>query len=359
MRIPCDLFTSLFCDVTIYQYNTIMSADLQKKLIWSLMFGLLVYVAFALFSDARALSATLSGWPWLWLPAVVGLTLVNYLLRLLKWHWYLHLLEVPIGFRDSARIFGVGMLMVMTPGKAGEFLKSYMVKKVTGTPMIVTAPAVLAERVTDGIAMLLLASVGLYLFPSMAARGVAITASVGFLAFIVIMQIRPLALWFLAFGERIPGVRKFAGMFRQFYESSYTIFRLRNLLISIGIGIVSWASEGLAYFVVLAGFGVEVTVQNVGIAIFIFCISVVIGAVVASPGGLGGVEAGLAGFSIQILKLSTTTATAAALLIRFCTLWFGVLIGVVSFFFWPDLLAGAENAQREQQMASVESTAGD
>ena len=314
------------------------------------MFGLLIYIAFALFSDARALSEALTAWPWAWLPVVIALTLVNYLLRLFKWHWYLRLLDVPIDFRDSTRIFGVGMLMVMTPGKAGEFLKSFMVRKVAGTPMSVTAPAVLAERITDGIAMLLLAGVGLYLFPNPLARGVAITASIGFLAFIVIMQIRPLALWFLALGAKIPVVRKFAGLLGQFYESSYTIFRLRNLLISIGVGIVSWAAEGVAYFVVLMGFGVEATAQNIGAAIFIFCISVVIGAVVASPGGLGGVEAGLTGFSIQILGLTTTTATAAALLIRFCTLWFGVLIGVVSFFVWPELLAGSENAQQEQQL---------
>ena len=52
--------------------------------------------------------------------------------------------------------------------------------------------------------------------------------------------------------------------------------------------------------------------------------------------------------------MSTAAATGAALLIRFCTLWLGVGIGVVSFLLWPDLLAGADEAQRERAVAQVE-----
>ncbi|MCB0061603.1 MAG: flippase-like domain-containing protein, partial [Caldilineaceae bacterium] len=136
-----------------------MNNDLRRKILFSLLFALLVYMALALWSDWQALTTALIDFPWLWLPAVIGLTLVNYSGRLLKWHWYLRLLGIPINRYDSGRVFGVGMLMVMTPGKAGEFLKSYMVKNVTGTPMAITAPVVLAERMTDGAAMLLLASV--------------------------------------------------------------------------------------------------------------------------------------------------------------------------------------------------------
>jgi uncharacterized membrane protein YbhN (UPF0104 family) len=147
-----------------------MNLGLVRKIIYSLVFALLIYVALALWSDWGALKAALLDFPWSWLPAVVALTLVNYGGRLFKWQWYLALLGVDIERSDSARIFGVGMLMVMTPGKAGEFLKSFMVKNVTRTPMSVTAPIILAERMTDGVAMLLLASIGLFSFPDPTAR---------------------------------------------------------------------------------------------------------------------------------------------------------------------------------------------
>lgn len=322
-----------------------MSPELQRKLIWSLMLALLVYVAIALFGDVRTLAGELQGWPWSWLPLVIGLTLINYVGRLYKWRWYLQLLDIPISSLDSTRIFGVGMLMVMTPGKAGEFLKSYMVKNVTGTAMSLTAPVVLAERITDGIAMLLLAGVGLFVFPNPIARLVAILVFLGFAIFIVVMQFRPLALWCLQLGEKLPLFHKFAENLHQFYESSYTIFRPRNLLIALGIGIISWAAEGLAYYIVLVGFGLGSGLDTLLISIFIFSISVVIGAVIALPGGLGGVEGSLFTLSNQILGLDIATATAAALLIRFCTLWLGVLIGILSFMLWSHLLAGSDHVQ--------------
>jgi len=318
------------------------------------MLGLLLYVVIALVSDVQRLAERLTEWPWLWLPLVLGLTLVNYAGRLFKWNWYLQLLQVPISYWDATRIFGVGMLMVMTPGKAGEFLKSYMVKNVTETPMSVTAPAVLAERITDGMAMLLLAGAGLFLFPDPVARSVATLVFIGFLVFIIVIQIRPLALWSLQIGQKLPVVRKFAAGLYEFYESSYVIFRPRNLLIALGIGLISWAAEGLAYYVVLTGFGAPPGPETAGIAIFIFSISVVIGAVFAMPGGLGGVEGSLVALSSRLFALDLTTATAAALLVRFCTLWFGVGLGVISFFLWSDLLAGSGTVQREQQLASAD-----
>jgi len=324
-----------------------MSNDYRRKIIYSLVFALLIYIALTLWSDWGELQQALLGFPWGWFPAVVGLTLVNYFGRLFKWQWYLSLLGVQISRRDSARIFGVGMLMVMTPGKAGEFLKSYMVKNVTSTPMSVTAPIILAERMTDGLAMLILASIGLFAFPDPTARWLAAITFTGFVAAIIVIQIRPLALRFLEIGRHLPVIKRFASQLFTFYESSYTIFRPRTLLLSLLIGILSWGAEGLAYYLVLVGFGAPAGISSILTAIFIFCISTVIGAVVAMPGGLGGVEGSLVLLSQRLLGLPLAQATAAALLIRFCTLWMGVLIGVISFTLWPNLLAGSERAREE------------
>ncbi len=319
-----------------------MSPDLRRKFLYSLVIALLIYIGLALYSDWGQLTIALQGFPWLLLIPVLGLTLVNYIGRCLRWHWYLRLLGSPIKFWDSVRTFGVGMLMVMTPGKAGEFLKPYMVKNITGTPMSVTAPVILAERMLDGMAMLILAAAGLFVFPNTTARVVAALVLSAFIFFIVIVQVRPLALWVLSIGERLPVVKKFASHLHTFYESTRIVFGLRNLLIGLTVGTICWAAEGVAFYLVLLGFGALAGAETLLVAVFIFCISTVIGAAVAMPGGLGGVEGSLVALSVQILALTTAQATAAALLVRFCTLWFGVLIGVVCFVLWPGLLAGAE-----------------
>lgn len=331
-----------------------MSQDLRRKILYSLLFALLVYIGLALYGDWNDLTAALQDFPWLWLVPVIGLTLVNYVGRGLRWYWYLRLLGSPITLYDSTRVFGVGMLMVMTPGKAGEFLKPLMVRNVAGTPFSVTAPVILAERMLDGMAMLILAAGGLFAFPNPTARLVAGLVLGSFVLFILIIQVRPLALWLIGIGEQLPVVKKFAAHFHSFYESARRVFGLRNLVIALTVGAICWAAEGVAYYLVLVGFGAAPGLNTLGIAIFAFCISTVIGAAVAMPGGLGGVEGSLVALSIQILALPVAQATAAALLVRFCTLWFGVLIGVVSFLLWPHLLAGAGGGPARPLSGEVE-----
>ena len=325
--------------------------NLQRKIYWSMAAAGVIYLVFivvVLALEWEHLTEAVRIFPWVWLPGALGLTLINYVGRLIKWQWYLDVIDVDIPKRDSARVFGVGMLMVMTPGKAGEFLKSFMVRNVTGTPMGVTAPVVLAERLTDGFSMLLLASLGLFAFPDPRTRLAAVVFFIGFLAFVTIIQVRPLALRLLDVGTQLPVARRFASQLHNFYESSYIIFRPKNLAISLFIGVTSWLAEGLAYFLILIGFGLPFDAQTGFIAVFIFCISTIVGALLATPGGVGGMEGSMIALGTQLLPLDIGTATAAALLTRLCTLWFGVLIGIVSFALWPRLLAGVEGASREQ-----------
>lgn len=331
-----------------------MNADLRNKFLWSLLFALLVYMALILYGDWQALTTTLAEFPWVWLPAILGLTLINYAGRLIKWHWYLRLIGVEISRGESSRIFGVGMLMVMTPGKVGEFLKSYMVRNVTGTPMSITAPVVLAERLTDGLAMLILAGVGLFAFQDGTMRLVAAVALLAILSIILFVQVRPLALWMLSFGEKLPVISRFAHGLQEFYESSYRLLRPRNLLIAVGIGAVSWLCEGLAYFLVLVGMGITPDWEMAMIAVFIFSISTVVGALIATPGGLGGTEGALVALSVQLLGMARTPASAAALLVRFATLWFGVILGLICLALWPHLLRSAEESRPQMERWRVD-----
>jgi uncharacterized protein (TIRG00374 family) len=323
------------------------TAALWRRLTWTAVLGVVLYVALAVYADYQALVGVLSGFPWRTFPLVLLLTLGNYTGRLVKWWWYLSLVGARVGFRDAARIFGVAMTMVLTPGKAGELLKSYMVKNVSGTPMQVTAPIVLAERLTDGLAMLLLASAGLYTLddPRLIAIAIAIVAAIAVV--VLAVQVRPLAMWVLRAGGRHRALAPRIASVRDFYESSYVLLRPRNLALAVLIGTVSWSCEGLAYYLVLVGVGAPPSASTALTAIFIFSISSILGAVIATPGGLGGTEAGLSQMPIRLLGLTKPPATAAMLLVRFATLWFGVGLGIVCFVRWPELLAGRDAAAAE------------
>ncbi|MCB0216159.1 MAG: flippase-like domain-containing protein [Caldilineae bacterium] len=302
-----------------------------------------LYLALAVYGDLDALRSVLGAFPWRILPLVLGLTLVNYAGRLLKWILYLRWLDAGVGARDAARIFGLGMTMVLTPGKAGELLKSWMVKRLSGTPISRTAPAVVAERLTDGLAMLILSVLGLLAFDLPELRTTALVVLALMLAGIVAVWIQPLADWGLGLAERLPVVGPRAHLLHELYRSSYVLLRPPALLTAVGIGLVSWTCEGLAYYLVLTGVGAEAGLATAGKAIFIFSISTIVGAVVATPGGLGGTEGGLVSLGMRLLGLAKPSATAAALLARLATLWFGVALGLVCMSLWPELLAGAED----------------
>lgn len=327
-----------------------MNADLRRKLFYSLAGALLLYVILVLWSDLQEVQGALHAFPWQWLPAVMGLALFNYTIRLLRWQSWLKLVGVRISRWDSSRIFGIGSLMMMTPGKVGELLKAYMVKNIDGTPMRVTAPILLSERIIDGIAMLILASLGLVAFPEPRAQLVAALLLASFVAGIVVIQVRPLALRVLALAHHLPGVRKVSDQLYAIYDSSYVLFRPGPLLWALGIGLLAWGTSGIAFGVVLVGFGAPLSWQTFWMAIFVFNLSTVIGAVVALPGGLGGFEGSAVFWLIRLFGLSTASATAAALVVRFCTLWLGVGIGFVSFLLWNHLLAGAEAVDRSKQL---------
>lgn len=315
---------------------------LRVQILWSLLLALLVYIALVLYGDWRLLSTRLTGFSLASVPVALGLTLVSFGIRLLKWRWYLGLIDAPISFGDSARIFGLGFLMVMTPGKAGEFLRALMVRNVCGTPFSVVAPIVLAERITDGFAMILLASLGLMAIDDAAVRLAAAAALLGIVVIIVAIQVRPLANLALGVARRAPLARRIADKLATFYESSYQILQPKYLLPSVLFGLVSWGIQGLAFYRVALEFGLQAEMGAMLTSVSVFNISTVVGAVVATPGGLGGVESSLAALSMNLLGLDRSAAAAAALVIRLATLWFSVAIGLVSLALWPRLLLPQE-----------------
>lgn len=335
-------------------------ARMRTKVLFSLAFGVVVIAGISLYADLPRLLQALRLFPWGLLPAILGLTLLNYGLRFVKWEYYLHCLHLGVPRGVSLRIFVAGLSMAITPGKVGELLKSYLLKRYNGTPMSRTAPVIMAERLTDGLAMLCLAAGGLTLYgigwQGLLAILLAVVALVG------VIQYRPLALALLGWGERLPVVRRFAQPLGEFYESAYVLLRWRPLLLAVGIGLVSWSGECVAFYLVLVGLGLPGTLSLFIQAAFILATSTLVGSVTGLPGGLGSADLSMLGLLFALVTHDATIAGAATLLIRFCTLWFGVSIGVAGLLIFRRLpgrppapeIASSEDAASSGALAAVD-----
>lgn len=312
--------------------TTPRSRSITRPLVLGLLFGFLVLLALAFIGDMRQVSGRLLEFPWGLFPLVLALTLFNYTLRFFKWHFYLGQVGASgVPLKESARLFVAGFPLAVTPGKVGEALKGVWVNRATGVPVGKGIAVVLAERISDGLAVLVLSTLGVIAYPRYWPAFAFFLAAL--LGVIVISQIRPLALGLLRFGERLPLLNRFVGPLQEFYEGSFALFRPKATLLAVGLGSISWLGEGLGFYVILLGMGQPPSLELLGIAVFTLSFSIVVGAASALPGGLGAAEASIAGMLILLAGLPAGEAAAATLLIRFATLWFGVALGLVTWVF--------------------------
>ncbi len=303
-----------------------------RRVIIGVIFAVLVVSALALFGDVRELGDALRGFDW-WLSIpILALTCVNYGLRFVKWEIYLSVLRLPRpGLRRSLLVYLSAFSMSITPGKVGELIKAVLMRRLTGAPVSQTTAIIAAERITDGLAMLALAGIGLIEFSY--GRPLLAVSLMLAIAAIVVLQRPALTAIVVARAERLPVAGRFVDRIAGFFNASNMLFRPKLLAGMVGLGIVSWFSECVAFFLVLRGLGFEASWRLLLVATFVLAVSSVFGALSLLPGGLGVAEASVAGMLLILLEsdgISRGTAAAATLIIRFATLWFAVLIGFIA-----------------------------
>ena len=305
-----------------------MFSKYKKKILLSVTFGAIVFLAISIYADFGNLLISFSKFNWYWLPVILSLSFANYVVRFFKWQYYLRILNIRIKPYKSILIFFSSFIMSVTPGKMGEVLKSFLLKEETGTPVSVSAPIILAERITDFLSIVILCLVGAVVFDY--GRDIVILTGVFFLLLTVVLSSRKLSLKIIYLFEKIKFTSKHAEKLYTAYESTYNLIKLKPLLIVVGMSVVAWFFECLGFYIVLRVFtsitNIEVTVLT---ATFIYTFSTLIGAIAMLPGGLGATEASITGLLI-FLKIPKDISVAATIIIRVATLWFAVLVGVIA-----------------------------
>ncbi len=294
----------------------------RKKIIISVIAGVVVYVALSIYADLSKVIVALGNFNWMYLPLILVLTFLNYVFRFLKWDYYLRFLGINISKKVSAGVFLSGLSMSVTPAKLGEAFKSYLLKEISGVEISKTVPIVFAERITDLIGLIILASVSYSAFR----YGKEVLFVTIFVISVIILVIQSKELWLKLINLNFSPIAKFAGTLNNLYESTYTLLKLKPLVMAIAISTFSWFFECLALHFVLKGFGLDLPIL---LSVFTFSFSTVAGAVSMIPGGLGVAEGSMTGILI-LTGIPKAIAVASTFIIRFCTLWFGVLVGIIT-----------------------------
>ena len=306
-------------------------SKLRSRLLISMLFGVVVFAGLLAYGDFKNVGKGFREFRWELMPLILLVTCGNYLLRFVKWEYYLKQIGVT-GLKrlDSFLIYFSGLGMTVTPGKVGEWLKSYLLKEMHGTPIAKSAPILLAERLTDALALLIIAGTGVIVFGHNT-WPVVVLIAVGSVGAIAVARHRPTSYLLLRVAGRLPFVKRFVPHFEEFYETTYLVMEPKGVVLMTILSVGSWFFEVLAFYLTLVGLGVDGSLDTLFKAAFILPIATLAAAVLLTPGGLGVAETGITSLSEQLLDLGKSTATVGTLIIRIATLWFGVVLGLIMF----------------------------
>ena len=322
-----------------------MDSSQRRKLLWGVVLGAIFYAAFVFFADIEKLLGIGSQFQWMLFPLVLVLAFSNYLVRLFRWHLYARNRGIELSFKNSVIVFFAGLAMSVTPGKAGELLKAQYVNNIDGTPRRRTAAVVVAERFTDLVGVLILASFGVFRFQY---GEVVFFIVLGVLvAALVLMSTHKLMLRLIDLMKPLPYIGSRTEKLAGAYENLSALLRPAQLLTGTALSVLAWGCEALGFYVVLQSLpGVDVNIQT---AFFIYAFAILVGAVTMLPGGLGATEGTMTGLLV-LLNVPAAKAVVATLITRLATLWFATLIGILFTVVWrrtlepagpPDSTAGA------------------
>ena len=262
------------------------------------------------------------------LICILLLSLVNYGLRFLRWHYYLRALGYRVPVSQDLRVYIGGFALTTTPGKVGELARTVWLKPL-GVPATASVAVFMAERIQDLVAILLLSCLGLAAFP-VGRWLVAVGVCLALIAFgILFAPATSKVLIRLTSGSRQRWIANLGQRVTQIIIAIRGCLNFRRALAGLIVGVAAWAAEGYGFIVLLDALGTSIPV---GPAMSIYALSMLAGAVSFMPGGLGGSEATMV-FLLRAWAVSATIAVSATVLIRSATLWFAVLLGLAALLF--------------------------
>jgi len=283
-----------------------------------------LYVVFIMAGDYRATLAALSAFPgtaWLF---VLSLSVVNYLLRFHRWRYYLQKMGQNVPLSRHLVCYCAGFALTTTPGKAGEAIRSWYLKD-HGVRFSHSLSALFVERLLDLTTMLLLALVAAVHFDGYGRW--LVVAALPILAALPLIHSPRLSAWLQARGGQTQGrLGQILTGLAELLQSASRLLQSRPLYFGLGLGLLAWGAEGVAFYCIVQLLGVDIPLAQ---AIGIYALSMLIGALSFLPGGLGSAEVVMS-FLLIAAGAAPGTAVAATLICRLATLWFAVLIGLLA-----------------------------
>jgi len=301
-----------------------LPANFIRQLLIVVILSAVLLGAMAAFGDVDEVLASVRSLGFTGWVIILGLSLSNYLLRFIRWDYYLRNLGYRVPLLANLSIYLAGFGFTTTPGKAGEVVRTVYLKPF-GVSYIHGLSAFFVERLVDMISMIIVASLAAYAFES--------TRWLVGLTLIVTLAFLPMVHSKLVYdflerrrqGFKSLRIRSLGEHLLSMLRSSADLLRSGPLYIGLLLGLLAWAAEGYGLYFLLERMGADTPLY---LAAGIYGVSVLAGVVSFVPGGLGGTEL-VMGSLLILTGVDAPIAVSAVIICRIATLWFAVAIGLV------------------------------
>lgn len=249
------------------------------------------------------------------------LALSNYTFRFIRWYSFVHPMNKQISILKHWLIYIGGFALTTTPGKTGETVRSVYLSSL-GIKYSQSLGAFISERLLDVVIVLFL-SIFLFLF------------SFPKYTFWILSTTLLVIVIFLFFRSKLLA-RIIEKMIKHQSKSAILLFQKtiselltnRSLLKVVPLSFLAWGIQSYGLVVIVHALGFE---ANQWLLMGIYNISILAGAISFIPGGIGVTEASISILLVGI-GMDLPLAVLASIIVRGMTLWFAIILGLVSLF---------------------------
>jgi len=310
-----------------------MSKSLLSLIISISILALLVYI-----SGPEKVLKTIANANFIYVILGFCLWVCSIILRTIRWRILLKNVNTFLDFFSAMRVLLAGLgISNITPGKIGEPIRAYFLKKKTGVEFSRVVSSIFVERVADFFATLTLGLFSLILLSNtryfnffVLGIGIYIIAFITGIYILSSEKRTEKAVNFLfRFFKIIPKIRErkkeIKGFSKNIHNSFIKYKDKKILLITFALTLLIWSLESLILYFALLAIGSNVSPFLI---ITIAPLIVVISVLTFLPGGLGSGDALIVFVFSSLVGITYSELTAATILTRLASFWPCVFIGI-------------------------------
>ena len=302
------------------------SEFLGKKYLIIIFVAVAIYSLFLFFSDFSIVYEKLQNFQITLLPLILLVVFSSWLVLFIRWMILLKKHQIQIPLKINFLIFFAGFTLAISPAKSGELIKSVLLKNKCGIAATKTIPIIFLERFYDIIGTTAVAIIGITFLG---------------LEFGIVLALVPiviLVIFYLFYSKRsfdftlkilnhIKPLQKFLSNIEESHEIIRHSSDVKTICSCSGLTIVFRIIEAIGILLILQALGINfIEFFNL---LSMYSASVILGSISMSPGGLGVTEGSFAGL-LTLYELELQTTLAIAVIVRFFTMWFAIVVGFIS-----------------------------